>query len=666
MCWFLFSVCWCPVVGIPQHAVLQAVTHPVYPRCSTPGCALHCTVALRPHSNAVLQALLELPVALQDAVVARAVIRDPVPLASVLPRPSLLDPIRVPSSAVATPLLSHLPITLHPAVARAYARGGELYLPMRDLSAAGVSALAAQLSAGTPVTAATLPHQPGGLTPHATHQAEGIYPPQYVVPAARPPQPVLAPTVDISPLLAPLSGLTRLTIQAACPQPGESALAAPLRLQQLRHLDIAYSSAHFAEALLPLAPRALRLLNVDGLVGGTAETAAAIARLTDLRVLSAEELRTDAVDSFIGMLRALRQLRFVNAAEWPVSTNQQAQQIAVIRWELPNVQHVEFAKSFQHVVGVDTEPKPEFASSAWPPRLREIDASGFTAEAQQMALTFTVTSLTALRAAHIQVLGVAPTLAGALFARRVRDMPSLRHLSLAGFAACSEAALQVAAAATALTFLDLSAPLNKLQAAPLDAYVTQLASLKHLRVLRAATTDWRAQGVSAAAFADAFAGMDLHEVWIGVPGGPGQLEWVRDALAGAPATLRRLRFCGLLHGAASGFLLDEASVEAQPSVQDLSPAQLRDVTDVMRAVCDGAGLPRFTQLEWLVVCEGFLRGGGLWDGATFGLAHGSHVVHARDTPCVYLPRGSITMWDDHPKDMQRLYRVYAASADEDE
>jgi hypothetical protein len=75
-----------------------------------------------------------------------------------------------------------------------------------------------------------------------------------------------------------------------------------------------------------------------------------------------------------------------------------------------------------------------------------------------------------------------------LLGRSLAALPQLRRLTLSGFAACSEAALSAASAATALTYLDLSAPLNRVNhSRPLD--FAQLAALRELRALRMLNVD---------------------------------------------------------------------------------------------------------------------------------------------------------------------------------
>jgi hypothetical protein len=606
-------------------------------------------------SRRPVQAVLDLPGSLQDTILDRAVVTDAVASASVLPRPSLARSFRVPSAGAAMLLATALPAALRPAVARACVRCGELYLPLSGLTAAGVAALALHMPGDAQITAATFPLLRGGEPP----------PPQ----APRTSAPT---TVDVSPLLAALTGLTRLTIQGAWPAKSEPEFAEALPLQHLQHLDLSHCNARFVNAVLPLAPPSLRLLNLHGVLLATAETAAHVARLTGLRVLSLEALKTRELAAFIDVVPTLRQLRYISAADWTANASQRRGLFMAIRANLQELRHIDFwwARQNQSVSADPIAIPSGTEETRWPAHLRVVDHSGFQAEAQKLLLGYTLPRLTELYGGHQQVFGVPPPLAGALMARKVSACPSLKRLSLAGFLACSEAALSVAAAATALTFLDLSAPLNKLQAAPLD--IAPLAALAGLRVLRLAGTDWRAQGVAAAAFAEVFAAMKaLEELWLGVPCSHGHLEWVRDALGGAPATVQRLCFSGLLDRsdaqapepvAPLGEYCKMSTAHAVVTlpVRPRSPARGKADVESVSAAFKRAGLQRFEQLAWLAACEELLKGRGPWDGADFGLAAGSHVLHSSDATCEQLPRGVISMWDDHPRDMQRLYQLYAA------
>jgi hypothetical protein len=202
--------------------------------------------------------------------------------------------------------------------------------------------------------------------------------------------------------------------------------------------------------------------------------------------------------------------------------------------------------------------------------------------------------------------------------------------------------------------------------------VTPLAALTDLRVLRMAGMDWRAQGVSAAVFAEVFAAMqELDELWLAVPAGSGHLVWVREALAGASITLQRLHFSGLLdHRSTQGLattapVWQECKANSSAHVLVVLPARARppalaeEGVQSMSAAYEGAGLQLLPQLKWLAACEESLRGRGPHDGAEFGLAAGSRVLHASDLVCERMPRGVVTMWDEHPRDMQHLYQLYA-------
>jgi hypothetical protein len=259
----------------------------------------------------------------------------------------------------------------------------------------------------------------------------------------------------VTPLLGPLTGLTRLTIQGAWSADSKPKITEALPLQHLKHLDLSHCHAHFANVVLPMAPQSLRRLNLHGLLLATAETAAYVARLTDLRVLSLEAIKTQEQNRFIDAMPTPRQLQHVNVSDWHTQAGHFP--IAVLRGNLSELRHLDTWTSQNQ--GDDTDPvavQSGEVPSPWLARLSVVDNSGFQAEARKLLAQYTVPTLTQLYTANWQLFGIVPTLAGALMASKIGECAGVRRLSLAGFLACSEAALQVAAAATGLTFLDLS------------------------------------------------------------------------------------------------------------------------------------------------------------------------------------------------------------------
>ena len=480
--------------------------------------------------------MLSLPEPLQDAVVRSAVLRGAARTSALHPRLYTPDHVRVPDSGAVSSLLAHLPPALHACVVRACVRTGtELYLPLAGLTAAAIASVAQCLPLRQIVLSAAFPELQGGAPPPPRNmRSERAY--------------------DMSPIIARLPGITRLTLHGAG-LPAQASPSSTFQLRQLLCLDLSYSSGRAAELVLALPMPHLRTLSLSHLQGEWPTLAADVARLTSLRVLSlaSARLSLDTRVAVADILPQLSRLRSLNLSHWRLPCHI-AQRMSQFWPQLPSLEHLVMVSIYQDPV---RSPQVNESAEAGAPlcnlylckRLRDLDVSGIPLETQRL---FPIRNnppaqLTAMHLAQKQVLGAPPMVAALLKAEVVEQISSLARLNVSGFAACTEAALIIAGAASeTLTHLELSSPLNKLHAAPPD--FAQLGVLCGLRALRMNSVDWHAQGVPAAAVADTLAAMpQLRELLITVPADAlRRASWLQEALAGVAADLEILRLSGPL------------------------------------------------------------------------------------------------------------------------
>ena len=573
-----------------------------------------------------LQVVLSLPEPLQDAVMRGAVLCANARTNAIHPRLHLPDHVRVPHSGVVASLLAHLPCALHACVVRACVRAGtELYLPLAGLTAAAIVGVAECLPLPQSVLSAAFPELQGGA------------------PAPLPPlSERKMHTCDVLRILAQLPGITRLTLHGAT-------LSAPslhpsaFQLQQLLCLDLTYSSGRAAELVLACAMPQLRTLSLSHIQGEWPTLAADVARLTTLRVLSlaGAQLSLDARLTVADALLQLPRLRSLNVSQWRLPSHM-AKHLSRVLPHLPTLEHLVMVGTYQDAVCVPGDNAgPEIGSQCLLglcKHLRDLDVSDIAVESRRLIhmCDGQGTQLTALHLAQKQVLGAPPTIAGIMMAQVLLPLRSLARLTVSGFAACTEAALMVAAAAPeTLTHLELCSPLNKLHAAPPD--FAQLGVLCGLRALRMSNVDWHAQGVPAAAVADTLAAMpQLRELLITVPADAlGRASWLQEALAGVATDLDILRLSGPLLG--------------QPG----APAAHTTLADMLVSV----GVRRLTALRLLAVSDEPTPGLT----AAAGLAAGVRVVHHSETECaVDDVHGAIACWDVHDGDVMAMHERYAA------
>ena len=542
------------------------------------------------------------------------------------PRLHTPDHVRVPHSGVVASLLAHLPCALHACVVRACVRAGtELYLPLAGLTAAAIAGVAECLPLPQSVLSAAFPELQGGA-------------PAPLSPLSK----CKVHTCNVSPILAKLPGITCLTLHGA-------SLSAPslhpsaFQLQQLLCLDLSYSHACAAELVLTRAMPQLRTLSLSHIRGDWPTLAADVARLTTLRVLSlaGAQLSLDARLALADALLQLPRLRSLNLSQWRLPSHM-AKHLSHILPQMPCLEHLVMVSTYQDPVCIPggnacPEEGPGCVLSLCK-HLRDIDLSDISIESQRLIhmRDDPPTQLTALHLAQKQVLGAPPTIAGIMMAQALLPLRSLARLTVSGFAACTEAALMVAAAAPeTLTHLDLSSPLNKLHSAAPD--FAQLEVLRGLRVLRMSNVDWHAQGVPAVAIADALAAMrQLRELLITVPAdAPSRVRWLQEALVGVATDLDILRLLGTL-------LAPPDATAAHSSLADtLVSIEVR----------------RLTALRLLAITDEPTP--GLTTAA--GLAEGVRVVHHTETEStVDDVHGAIACWDVQNDDVMAMHERYAA------
>ena len=373
-------------------------------------------------------------------------------------------------------------------------------------------------------------------------------------------------TANVLPLLASLSQLTRLALVGAWPL-ADTFDCSTLRLPQLQLLDLSWSKGRIVTGMLAAAPPTLCTLALDhvhsvaGSEGGNDAIAAHLLRYADsLRVLAMDSLHASAAAkaAILRTMPQLLQLRSLNVADWPY----RGEVFEAIK-NLPHLQcmvHTASSAQAQPRQAVD-QPASDLDVNAmlrrymWPD-MQELDRTGLMVEAPKLRVIGTLPNLTALNFNGLSVLPGSPHVAAALLAPALAQLTRLRRLSLAGFCSSVEAALLVAACATPdLTYLDISAPLNKLEAQAPD--FAQLVALTELRVLRSRHVDWRVMGVCAPDVARALAAMpQLTELMLTRPRRRSRpsdaaaeaacLTWLHDALSGAPTALCRLVLFGTL------------------------------------------------------------------------------------------------------------------------
>ena len=450
-----------------------------------------------------MQVVLSLPELLQDTVMRGAVLCTVARTNAVHPRLQTPDHERVPHSGVVTSLLAHLPCALHASVVRACVRAGtEMYLPLAGLTAAAIASVAECLPLPQSVLSAAFPELQGGAPASLSPLSE-----------------CKMHTCNVLPILAKLPGITRLTLHGA--SLSTPSLHSPqLQLQQLVCLDLSYSHACAAELILAHAMPQLRTLSLSRMQGEWPTLAADVARLTTLRVLSlaSAQLSLDARLAVANILLQLTRLRSLNLSQWRLPSHV-ANHVSQILPQMPCLERLVMVSTYQDIcVPGDNAGAEEgtHCDLSLCKHLQDLDVSDISVESRRLIhmRDDAPTQLTALHLAQKQVLGAPPTIPGIMMARALLPLRSLARLTVSGFAACTEAALMVAAAAPeTLTHLELSSPLNKLHAAPPE--FAQLGVLRGLRALRMSNVDWHAQGVPAAAVADALAAMrHLRELLI--------------------------------------------------------------------------------------------------------------------------------------------------------
>ena len=553
----------------------------------------------------------------------------------VVARPNALHPrlhspgqIQVPDSGAVASLLISLPRALHVCVVRVCVRAGsELYLPLAGLTPAAITSVAQCLPIPHPVLSVALPELQGGAPPPSPPLDE---PDEHMC--------------DVSPILARLPGITRLSLHEAR-LPTLARASSTFQLQELLCLDLSYSSGRVAELFLARPMPQLRTLSLSHLQGEWATLAADVARLTTLRVLSlaSARLSLDARVAVSDILLQLPRLRSLNLSQWRLPSHL-AKRGSRLLPQMPSLEHLVMACTCSDALRLPRDnASPEegtpYCNLSLCKPLRDLDVSGIPLEHVRLLQMRedAQTQLTALHMAQKQVLGGTPESAAYLMASILEQMSRLARLNLSGFVASSHAALMVAEAAPeTLTHLELCSPLNKRDTAPPPEFA-QLGKLRSLCGLRMSNVDWHAQGVPAAEVAGVLAAMpQLRELLITVPAeAPSRASWLKTALAGVAADLDILRLSGPLLGQPGG------------------AAAHSTLADMLVSI----GVRRLTALRLLAVSDE--PAPGLT--AVARLAEGVRVVHHSETESTADDvHGAIACWDVHNDDVMAMHERYAA------